>query len=407
MDDSVALVVVGAGIVGLASAREILRRRPGLKVAVLERHERVAAGQSGHNSGVIHSGIYYKPGSFKARLCRRGRALLLEECAARGIAHRLSGKIIVGTTEAECERLGGLLERAQQNGLEGVRRIGPDAMRAIEPHVAGLEALHVPESGVVDYGEVCRMLAADLREAGATIRFGWRVDAVHPDGRSLRVITPKGSLRARALLNCAGLYCDEVARRAGASVDVRIVPFRGEYWLLKPERADLVKALIYPVPDPAFPFLGVHFTRDVHGVVDAGPNAVLALAREGYTWGDVDAGHLARTLGFPGALRLFRKQWRMGLDEMRRSFDLDRLVRDLQKLVPAVRREDLVPTHAGVRAQAVGRDGALLDDFHFVDGPRAVHVLNAPSPAATASLAIGETVADRVDESAILESVTV
>jgi L-2-hydroxyglutarate oxidase len=404
-EDRVDLVVVGAGIVGLAAARAVMRREPGLRVAVLERHDRVAAGQTGHNSGVIHSGIYYRPGSLKARLCRAGRARLIEECEARGVEYRLSGKLIVATTPAECERLGLLEERARENGLQGVRRIGPDEMREHEPAVAGLEALHVPESGVVDYGEVASMLAEDLRDGGASIRFGWRVDAVEPSGRGLRLFTPRGSIRTRALLNCAGLYCDEVARRAGAHVDVRIVPFRGEYWLLKPERADLVRTLIYPVPDPAFPFLGVHLTRDVHGVVDAGPNAVLALAREGYRWGDVDVAHLARTLSFPGSLRLFRTHWRSGIDEMRRSFDLARLVRDLQKLVPAVRREDLVPAHAGVRAQAVGRDGSLLDDFHFVDGPHAVHVLNAPSPAATASLAIGEAVADRVQESGILEPV--
>lgn len=404
MENRFDLVVVGAGIVGLAAARAVLRREPGLRVVVLERHGQVASGQTGHNSGVIHSGIYYKPGSLKARLCRAGRARLIEECAARGVDFHLSGKIIVATSEPELERLDGLLDRARENGLEGVERIGPDAMRAIEPEVAGLGALKVPEAGVVDYGEVCAMLAEDLREAGVEIRFGWRVDAAHPQGGGLKVVTPHGSVRTRALLNCAGLYCDEVARRSGADVDVRIVPFRGEYWLLKPERAGLVKALIYPVPDPAFPFLGVHLTRDVHGVVDAGPNAVLALAREGYTWGDLDVAHLAKTFAFPGALRLFRKHWRQGLDEMRRSFDLDRLVGDLQRLVPAVRKEDLVPTHAGVRAQAVGRDGALLDDFHFVDGPHAVHVLNAPSPAATASLAIGEAVADRVQESGILDA---
>ena len=407
MDDRFDLVVVGAGIVGLAAARAVLRREPGLRMVVLERHDRVAAGQTGHNSGVIHSGIYYRPGSLKARLCREGRARLIEECTARGVEFRLCGKLIVATDEAELGRLDGLLERGRENGLQGVERIGPEAMREIEPHVAGLAALRVPESGVVDYGEVCSMLADDLRAQGVEIRLGWRVDQGYPEGKGLRIVTPRGTVRTRALLNCAGLFCDEVARRSGAAVDVRIVPFRGEYWLLRPERADLVKALIYPVPDPDFPFLGVHLTRDVHGVVDAGPNAVLALAREGYTWGDVDAAHLARTLGFPGALRLFRRHWRQGLDEMRRSFDLDRLVRDLQRLVPDLRREDLVPTHAGVRAQAVGRDGALLDDFHFVDGPRAVHVLNAPSPAATAALAIGEAVADRVQESAILEGVTV
>lgn len=405
MDNRFDLVVVGAGIVGLAAARAVLRREPSLRIVVLERHDGVAAGQTGHNSGVIHSGIYYKPGSLKARLCRDGRARLIEECTARGVEFRLSGKIIVATTEAEDERLDGLLERGRENGLEGVERIGPDRMREIEPQVAGRAALRVPEAGVVDYGEVCAMFAEDLREHGVEIRFGWRVDSAHPQGGGLKVVTPRGTVHTRALLNCAGLYCDEVARRSGARVDVRIVPFRGEYWLLRPERADLVKALIYPVPDPDFPFLGVHLTRDVHGVVDAGPNAVLALAREGYTWGDVDVAHLAKTFAFPGALRLFRKHWRQGLDEMKRSFDLERLVRDLQRLVPAVQPDDLVPTHAGVRAQAVGRDGKLLDDFHFVDGPHAVHVLNAPSPAATASLAIGEAVADRVQESGILEGI--
>jgi L-2-hydroxyglutarate oxidase LhgO len=407
MSERVDLVVVGAGIVGLAATRAVVRAEPGLKVVLVERHDRVAAGQSGHNSGVIHSGIYYKPGSLKARLCRAGRARLIDECQRRGIEHRVCGKIIVATDAAEVERLEALHERGTANGLEGLERLDPAAMRAIEPHVTGQAGLRVPEAGVVDYGEVCAMLASDLREAGVEIRLGWRVDRIDSHGRDLEVHTPKGRIRSRALLNCGGLYADEVARRAGASIDLRIIPFRGEYWILEPSRAGLVKSLIYPVPDPALPFLGVHLTRDVSGVVDAGPNAVLAFAREGYTRRDIDLGHLARTAAFVGTWRLFRRQWRNGLAEMRRSLDKSRLVADLQKLVPELRAEDLRPAPAGVRAQAVDPSGKLIDDFHFVEGPHAVHVLNAPSPAATASLAIGDAVAERLSASGVLEAPTV
>ena len=394
------VVVVGAGIVGLASARALLRAEPSLRVLVLERHDRVAAGQSGHNSGVIHSGIYYRPGSLKARLCREGRARLLEACRGWGVEHRVCGKLIVATDEAECERLGALEERGRENGLEGLERLGPGAMREIEPAVGGLEALRVPEAGVVDYAEVCAALAADLREVGARIVLGATVESVVPRDGGLEVRSSAGTARTSGLLNCAGLWCDEVARRSGARVDLRIVPFRGEYWKLRPERASLVRALVYPVPDPALPFLGVHLTRDVHGVVDAGPNAVLAFAREGYRRRDVDLAHLLRTAAFPGAWRLARRQWRHGVGEMRRSLDPRRLLADLRRLVPSLEREDLEPAGSGVRAQAVDSRGQLLDDFHFVHGERALHVLNAPSPAATASLAIGDHVARRFLEDA-------
>lgn len=389
------VVVVGAGIVGLATARALLQRDPALRIRILERHDRVAAGQSGHNSGVIHSGIYYRPDSLKARLCREGRTQLLEACAAWGVAHEVCGKLIVATHPREQERLAALHARGVENGLEGLERLGPAAMRAIEPQVGGLEALRVPQAGVVDYGQVCEALAEELRARGVPIDLGAPMLAARSEDTAVEVRTRHSRIRARALLNCAGLWSDDVARRCGAEVDVRIVPFRGEYWKLRPQSADLVRHLIYPVPDPALPFLGVHFTRDVHGVVDAGPNAVLAFAREGYRRRDLDLLHLLGTAAYPGAWRLLRAQWRHAWSEMARSLDTRRLVVDLQRLVPALRRGDLVRAGSGVRAQAVDAHGRLLDDFHFVSRPGALHVLNAPSPAATASLAIGAHVADR------------
>jgi (S)-2-hydroxyglutarate dehydrogenase len=402
-EDRVDVTVVGAGVVGLASARALLEREPMLRLRVLERHDRVAAGQSGHNSGVIHSGIYYKPGSSKARLCREGRSMLIDACRQWGIEYRICGKLIVATDEAEKDRLVSLLARGNENGLQGLRLLDPPAMRAIEPEVGGVQALHVPEAGVVDYAEVCAALAEDLRRRGARILLAEPLLEVRADEGCLVVRTPSTVTRTRALLNCAGLWSDDVARRAGTGVDLRIVPFRGEYWKLRPERAHLVRHLIYPVPDPALPFLGVHFTRDVHGVVDAGPNAVLAFAREGYTRRDVDLVHLARMATFAGAWRLLGRQWRHAYAEMRRSLDPHRLVADLRRLVPAIRLEDLEPAPAGVRAQAVDAQGRLVDDFHFLQGPRSLHVLNAPSPAATASLAIGAYVAERFLEAALAD----
>jgi L-2-hydroxyglutarate oxidase len=398
VSESYDLVVVGAGIVGLASTLALLEQEPGLRIAIVERHDRVAAGQSGHNSGVLHAGVYYKPGSYKARLCRAGRLRMIDYCERMGVAHRLCGKLVVATTEPEVERLVALETRARENGLEGLEMLAPDQFAAVEPHARGLAALRVPESGVVDFGEVCAAMAQDLVDRGVTFRMrSTLLTATEREGR-LQLALRNGSLRAKGLLNCAGLWSDEVARACGVRFGARVVPFRGEYWKLREDRRDLVRALIYPVPDPALPFLGVHLTRDVHGVVDAGPNAVFAFAREGYTRGDIDLAHLVKTLTHPGFLPMARQHWRHGLSEMRRSLSPRRLLADLQRLVPELRLEDLEPAPAGVRAQVVGADGALVDDFLFASGPRSVHVLNAPSPAATASLAIGDEVARRVLE---------
>jgi L-2-hydroxyglutarate oxidase len=388
-------VVVGAGIVGLATARALLEREPGLRLCVIERHGVPAAGQSGHNSGVIHSGIYYKPGSHKARLCREGRARLLEYCATMGIEHRVCGKILVATDEAAVGRLESLVQRGRENGLAGLEWLEADRIRDVEPHAAGLAALHVPEAGVVDFGEVCARLHEELAGRGVDFQFGTTLEAAAPASGGVEIETARERLSAGRLVACAGLYADEVARRSGLDPRARIVPFRGEYWIVSEEAAGRVEALIYPVPDPELPFLGVHLTRDVHGTVDAGPNAVPAFAREGYTRRDVDLRHLAGLALWPGAWRLAWRQRRYVGGEMVRSLSRHRTAERLRLMLPSLRDEHLLAGRSGVRAQLVDPDGRLVDDFRFAgDGPM-LHVLNAPSPAATAALAIGAHVADR------------
>lgn len=360
------IAVVGGGIVGLATAHALRDLRP----VVFEKERGVARHQTGHNSGVIHSGIYYKPGSFKARLSVEGARLMKSFCSQNGIPHEICGKVIVAVEEAELPRLEELLRRARANGVVA-ERLDEAGLRDVEPHARGIAALRVPGTGIVDYGAVARKLAE-----GVDVRLGVRVDSVR-------------SLGARLVVNCAGLHSDRLARSR-----LKIVPFRGEYYDLR--RTDLVRGLIYPVPDPAFPFLGVHFTRRVGGGVEAGPNAVLALKREGYRWRDVSIRDALETLAYPGFRRLARRHWRMGLMEVWRSIRKPAFVRALQRLVPAVRAEDLEPAGAGVRAQALDPDGTLVDDFRIEERPGEIHVLNAPSPAATASLAIGKLIADRV-----------
>jgi L-2-hydroxyglutarate oxidase LhgO len=390
----VGLVVVGGGIVGLATALALTERYPGLGVTVLEKEAEVGAHQTGHNSGVIHDGIYYRPGSLKARLCIEGARRLYAFCEALGLPHARCGKVIVATTPEEVKRLEALHERGRQNGVPGLRRIGPEELRDLEPYAAGLRALHSPAAGIVDYRTVARAMAAALQERGARVMTGARVLGIRREcGEGYLLETVAGDLRARFLVNCAGLYADRVARMAGAEPGVRIIPFRGEYYTLKPDRRHLVRALIYPVPDPGLPFLGVHFTRTVHGEVEAGPNAVLALAREGYSRGRVRPDELWEALTYSGFRALARRHWRLGMYEVYRSISRRAFACSLQRLVPALRTEDLVPGGSGVRAQAVTPDGRLVDDFHVVQGPGALHVLNAPSPAATASLAIGEHLA--------------
>lgn len=389
-------IVIGGGIVGLATARALLRRSPGMRIALLEKEDRVARHQTGNNSGVIHSGIYYKPGSLKARLCVEGARRMYEYCAEHGVAHARCGKVIVAVTDDELPRLEELHRRAVANGVPGVRRIDAAELRTIEPHAVGTAALWSPNTGIADYTGVCRALAAELKDSGAVVRLSTRVESIHEDADAVTVGTAHGQLRAEKLVACAGLHADDVARLAGLQPGLQIVPFRGEYYFVKPERRGLVRGLIYPVPNPEFPFLGVHFTITTGGELEAGPNAVLAFAREGYDYGKVNPGELARTLYFPGFQKLARRWWRVGAYEYYRSLNKAEFVRSLQRLVPTVRGEDIVRGGAGVRAQAVGEDGALVDDFAFASTARTLHVLNAPSPAATASLAIADEIVDRL-----------
>jgi L-2-hydroxyglutarate oxidase len=381
--------VVGAGIVGLAVAHRLLLDRPYATVTVLDKEDRVGTHQTGHNSGVIHSGVYYRPGSLRAKLCVAGARSMVQFCREHGVPVEVTGKLIAATTEAELPRLHALAQRAEANGVPA-RLVDPAAARELEPHAACLAGLHITSTGITDYGAVCEVLAKLIVNRGGEVRTGVRVTAIGAG----RVQTTAGDVPMDALVNCAGLYADRIARLAGATPPVRIVPFRGEYFTIR--RADLVRGLIYPVPDPDLPFLGVHLTRTVDGHLHAGPNAVLALAREGYRWRRVNLRDLADTAGYPGLWRLALRHLGTGVDEVRRSLSRRRFAASLARLVPDVTTEDLVPAPAGVRAQAVGRDGALLDDFLLLRHERQLHVLNAPSPAATSSLEIARRIADEL-----------
>ncbi|HEY4903869.1 MAG TPA: L-2-hydroxyglutarate oxidase [Candidatus Sulfotelmatobacter sp.] len=392
------LVIVGAGVVGLATALEVTRRFPHLSLLVLEKEDRVARHQSGHNSGVIHSGVYYKPGSQKARLCVAGAAAMVEFCREHGIPHNICGKVIVATDESELPRLEELRQRGEANGLAGLRMAGAGELREIEPYASGLRALVVPSTGITNYAAVCEKYAEMISAGGSTILTSSPVTAIRRMPNEIVVETPGKVLSADFVINCAGLFSDRISRMAGDDPGITIVPFRGEYYDLVPERAPLVRALIYPVPDPRFPFLGVHFTRRINDTVDAGPNAVLALKREGYGHADISVRDLADAFSFPGFWRMASKHWRNGLDEFRRSFSKRAFTRALQRLVPSIREEDLVPGKSGVRAQALQRDGTLVDDFSFVHSDRMLHVLNVPSPAATASLMIGKAIVQMAAE---------
>jgi len=389
-------VVIGGGIVGLSTARALLERHPGARLLLLEKEGGWARHQTGHNSGVIHSGIYYKPGSYKARFCREGARALVEFCRERGIEYEICGKVIVATEPDELPLLDALYERGLKNGLE-VEKIGPGDLKEIEPHAtSGLAAIRVPSTGIVDFKKVAEAFAALVREKGGELRTGTLVADVSERGREVVVRTNKGAFHARALVNCAGLYSDRVARLCGVEPGAKIVPFRGEYYELRPEKRYLVKNLIYPVPNPNFPFLGVHFTRSIDGMVEAGPNAVLGLAREGYKKTDFDLKDVVEEITYPALWRLARKNWRTGIGEIHRSVSKKAFVRGLKKLVPEVEEDDVVPISAGVRAQALKEDGALVDDFLIAEGKNSVHVLNAPSPAATSAIPIGEEIAKRV-----------
>jgi len=390
------IVVVGAGVVGLAAAHALATR--GRRVLVIDKEDRVAAHQSGHNSGVIHSGLYYAPGSLKARTCREGRAALLRFCRENDVPHELCGKVVVAVDEDEKDRLDGLAARGHANGVR-CRRLTPEALRAREPHLApGAEGLLVEDTGIVDYVAFAQALRRRIEALGGVVRLGLRVRSARTVQGRVEVETEGGRLRTTRLVNCAGLHSDRVARACGARPAHRIVPFRGEYGLLRPGARDLCRHLIYPVPDPRFPFLGVHLTRTVGGEVECGPSAVLAFAREGYRLDSVDFSDLAATLGHVGFWSFAVRHWRTGLSEMKRSLYFPAFVRALQRLVPGLKVEDVTPAPAGVRAQAMTRGGDLVDDFAFAESPAMLHVVNAPSPAATASLAIGALVAERLEQ---------
>ncbi|MBI5364765.1 MAG: L-2-hydroxyglutarate oxidase [Planctomycetes bacterium] len=391
------LAIVGGGIVGLATAERFLARHPGRSVALFEKERALARHQTGRNSGVIHSGIYYKPGSMKARTCLAGKRALEAFCAEENVALETCGKVVVALDELELVQLAKIEERARGNAVP-CQRIGKERLAELEPHAAGIAALHVPGTGIVDYPGVCAALARRIERAGGELHLGARATAIGTDGSRVRVASANGvERRARALVNCAGLHSDRVLELAGGSRSARIVPFRGEYYELVPAARHLCRNLIYPVPDPSFPFLGVHFTRLVHGGVECGPNAVLAFAREGYTRGTVVLGDLWDALAYRGFHSLAWKHWRAGLGELHRSFSKAAFVKALQRLCPTIRAEHLVPAPAGVRAQALLEDGALVDDFLIVERGSEVHVLNAPSPAATASLAIADAIVEHVD----------
>ena len=387
--------VIGGGIVGLSTARALLKRYPGAGVVVLEKETSWARHQTGHNSGVIHSGIYYKPGSLKARFCKEGAQRLVEFCQEHAIAYEICGKVIVATEPGEMTRLRNLYERGIENGL-AVQKIGPEELKELEPHATGIAALKVPSTGIVDFVGVAETFAKMVAEKGGELRADAEVTGISETGDAVELRAAGKSFRARALINCAGLHSDRIAALGGVEAGARIVPFRGEYYDLKPESRHLVRNLIYPVPDPSFPFLGVHFTRTVEGGVEAGPNAVLGFAREGYKKTDVKLKDLAEVISYPAFWRLAAKNWRTGAGEVLRSLSKSAFVQGLQRLVPEVEAEDLVPTEAGVRAQALKKDGTLVDDFYIVEGKRSVHVLNAPSPAATACIPIGEAIVERV-----------
>ncbi len=386
------IAVIGGGIVGLSFAMQVSEQFPRLRVVVLEKEAGLARHQTGHNSGVIHSGVYYKAGSLKARLCVAGAREMVEFCARHAIPHEVCGKLIVATNAEETARLDVLLAQGKANGLEGLRLLGRDEMLEFEPHVGGVRALHVPSTGITDYSAVTAKYAEIAVGCGAEVKTDAGVVGFDISRSEVVVRTRAGDFSARYVVNCAGLYSDRVARMAGDDPRMMLVPFRGEYYDLAAARQSFVRALIYPVPDPRYPFLGVHFTRRIQGNVDAGPNAVLAFRREGYRWRDFDLGETMEVFLDPGFRSMARQHWKNGLGEFRRSLRKREFVRSCQRLVPEVRMEDMTPGGSGVRAQAVGSDGSLVDDFRFLGRERFLHVLNVPSPAATASLPIGREI---------------
>ena len=387
------IAIIGGGILGLSTAMQLLERVPSWRVAVLEKEENLATHQTGHNSGVMHSGIYYRPGSQKAQFCVAGRNNMVQFCEENEIEFQQCGKVIVALNESELGRLQDLYERGTANGVPDLEIVGPERLKEIEPYTVGVRALWAPHTGIVDFSKVAAAFAGKFQQAGGDIFTGALVRKITHSSGSLALETTKGTLQAKHLINCAGLYADKVASMTGEKVGIRIIPFRGEYYTLRPESHHMVSGLIYPVPDPQFPFLGVHFTRNIKGHVEAGPNAVMALWREGYRKRDFSLGDSLGNLAYPGFWKMAFKFWKIGLGEVYRSYNKRVFLRDLQRLLPDIKDSDLAGGGSGVRAQAVARDGSLLDDFSIIQGRGAIHVLNAPLPGATSSLAIGEHIA--------------
>lgn len=386
-------LIIGAGIVGLSTAYHLKKQKPDLKVVVLEKEPKIALHQTGHNSGVIHSGIYYKPGSLKAINCKKGYDQLIHFCNENGIKYDLCGKIIVATEKEELPIMSNIFDRGVANGLTGIKKINAQEIKEIEPHCSGIEGVWVPQTGIIDYKEVSQKYAELFIELGGEILFEQKVQEIKSLGNSSEIQTQNNSFEAKWIINCAGLYSDKVAKMTNKGIDVQILPFRGEYFDIKKEKEYLVKNLIYPVPNPSFPFLGVHFTRMVHGGVEAGPNAVLAFAREGYTNKTINWKELLETLGHSGFQKVALKYWKDGMYEMYRSYSKTAFTKALQRLIPEIQKEDLEVGNAGVRAQACDSKGNLSDDFLIFEGNNIINVCNAPSPAATSSLAIGESIA--------------
>jgi (S)-2-hydroxyglutarate dehydrogenase len=390
------IIVIGGGIVGLATAYQLKKIRPALNLAVLEKENRVAAHQTGNNSGVIHSGLYYKPGSLKAINCIKGYKLLVDFCKKEDIPHEICGKIVVATDEVELPRLETLYERGIQNGLKNLKKLKKEELKEYEPHVNGIAGIYVPQTGIIDFKAVAEKYAEKIVEMGGEIFLSRKVLKIIQKGDTAVIETTLGDFETNLVINCAGLYSDKIARLTMPNLNVRIIPFRGEYYKIKESKHHLVKNLIYPVPDPAFPFLGVHYTRMIGGGIEAGPNAVFAMAREGYRKRDIHLLELFESLGWPGFQKVAFKYWRTGLGEYYRSFSKAAFTRALQKLIPEIQPNDLIPGGAGIRAQACDRNGMLLDDFLILQENHVINVCNAPSPAATSSLSIGEIVAEKV-----------
>ena len=388
------VTVIGGGIVGLATAFKILEKDPNLKLALLEKEAELSKHQTGNNSGVIHSGLYYKPGSLKATNCINGYRMLLDFCNTENIPYELCGKVVVATEDFQKPLLENLYNRGLENGLSKITKISKEELAEIEPHVKSVAAIKVPYTGIVDYVAVAKKYAERIESAGGSIHLKTKVLKVEESGQFTRLSTTKGEFETKLVINCGGLYSDKLARQTSSDVDLKIIPFRGEYFKLVPEKEYLVKHLIYPVPDPNFPFLGVHFTRMMNGGIEAGPNAVLAFKREGYKKSDINFGELLESLFWPGFQKVAFKYWKTGLGEMYRSFSKAAFTKALQKLIPEIQEQDLIDGGAGVRAQACDRTGGLLDDFSIIESKQAINVCNAPSPAATSSLSIGDTVSD-------------